>query len=251
MNKMGFYLAIWCAGLAAQTVVVNSRPPDLNDERTLQEKYHITPTEEGLLGALRHESPEVRNFAALRLAAKGDKAAIPAILAALAAENLNGVKIIQASAAAQLGATEGFDALKSMCGDRSWPPSTRMIAAQTMVSVLGRQECLSDIIEVLRSGADDGRASLEDRQASLIALNLLTYRRFKQLTPSQLDEVRNLSARYLRSQNPGVRMVASQCVRDLGGPWAISELRTAIDAERDEAVRDSLSKDLLTVGGGR
>lgn len=251
MNKIGFYLAIGCVALWAQTGQFTRVSPDLNDEQTLQEKYHIVPTEEGLLGALRHESPEVRSFVALRLAARGDKDAISPILAALAAEDLGGVKITQAAAAAELGSAEGFNALKSMCEDRSWSPSMRMVAAQTMVTVVGREECLSDILDVLRLGSDDGQASFDDRQASLIALNLLTYGRFKQVTPAELDEMRAASAPYLRSQDSGVRMAAGMCVRDLGGPRAISQLRAAIGVERDEAVRNSLAKDLLSAGSGR
>jgi HEAT repeat protein len=250
MNKIGLYPAIWCAGLAAQTVAVTSRPPDLNDERTLQDKYHISPTEEGLLGALQHQSPEVRNFAALRLAARGDKAAIPAILAALAAENLDGVKINQAISAAQLGAPEGFNALKGMCEDRAWAPGLRMIAAAGMLNV-GREECLPDVLDVLRSEADRVQTSLEDRQAARSALNLLTYRKFKQITSPQLDEIRGLTAVYLKSPAPDIRMAAGMCIRDLGGPWAISQLRTAIDAEQEAAVRNSLARDLASVGSGR
>jgi HEAT repeat protein len=250
MNKIGLYLAIGCAGLAAQTDRIISGAPDRNEERALEEKYHISPTEEGLLGALTHQSPEVRNFAALRLGARGDKAAIPSILAALAAETVEGVKVTQAISAAQLGATEGVNALKSMCGDTSWSPSMRLVAANGML-VVGSEECLSDVLDVLRLEAPGGQASLDDRQAARSALNLLTYRKFKQLTAGQIDEIRGLSAVYLKSPAPDVRMAAGLCIRDLGGPWAISQLRAAIDSEREEAVRNSLAKDLLSVGNGR
>jgi hypothetical protein len=52
-----------------------------------------------------------------------------------------------------------------------------------MVLGLGRQECLSDILEVLRSAL-----APDDFSGPLIALNLLP--RFKQISPSQLDEMR-------------------------------------------------------------
>jgi hypothetical protein len=39
-------------------------------------------------------------------------------------------------------------------------------------------------------------------------------------------------------------MAAGMCIRDEGGPWAISELLGAIAQERDESVRSSLARDL-------
>lgn len=239
MSKKWLYLVIGCVGLAAQTGKAIAGPPvpDM-DERTLQEKYHIAPTEEGLIGALQHQELVVRSFAAIKLANDGEKAAIRPIMDALAAETVDRVKVVQATSAARLGAPEGFNALKNMCEDRSWSPWMRMTAAQSMVNIAGRQECLSDIIGALRSAPDDF-------DVVVAALNL--FPKFKQIPPSQLDEIRNLSAMYLKSQYAGLRMLASQCVSDLGGPWAISQLRAALDAERDEAVRNSIAKDLFSV----
>jgi hypothetical protein len=182
--------------------------PDM-DEQTLQKKYHIAPTEGGLIGALRHLEVVVRQFAATKLANDGDKAAIRPILDALVAEKVEGVKIGLATAAARLGEPEGFNVLQSMCEDRTWSPTLRMGAAQSMVLGLGRQECLSDILDVLRSEPDD-------HQAVPMALNLLP--RFKQIPPSQLDEVRGLVALYLQSPAPDLRLAAGMCIRDLGGP---------------------------------
>ncbi|MBV9264540.1 MAG: hypothetical protein JO061_00080 [Acidobacteriaceae bacterium] len=241
MNKIVLYLAIGYTGGAAYIgqATAGVPVPDM-DEQTLQQKYHIAPTEQGLIGALQHQEAVVRSFAATKLANDGDKAAIRPILDALATEKLEGNKIILASAAARLGADEGFEALKSMCGDRSWSPTLRMTAAQTMVNVVGRQECLSDILDVLRWEP-------EDHQASFAALNLFAYNRFKQIPPSQLDEIRDVCAMHLKSQDAGLRIAAGMCIRDQGGPWAISQLRLALDAERDTAVRDSIAKDLLSV----
>jgi|SRR5579863_191230 len=242
MSKLTLYFVIGFAGLAAQTLQTNNQAPDV-DERTLQDKYHIVPTEEGLIGALQHQEAAVRSFAAIKLAYDGDKAAIRPILDAMASEKIPGVKIGLATAAAQLGTDEGLNALKSMCEDRNWSPTARMIAAQSMILNVGRQECLSDILDVLRS-AD---ALPEGYPAATIALNLLAYNRFKKIPPSQLDEIRDLCAMYLKNRALGLRMAAGTCIRDQGGPWAISQLRAAIDAEPDEAVRDSLRKDLLSV----
>src|SRR5580704_8053631 len=176
MMKAGLYLVIGCVGLTEQTLQVNRQTPDM-DERTLQEKYHIALTEEGFIGALQHQDSAVRTFAAMRLAYDGDKAAVRPILDALKVEKIDGDRIILATAAAQLGSDEGLNTLKSMCEERSWSPTVRMIAAQSMILDLGRQECLFDIVEVLRS-AD---ASPDDYSAAIIALNVLAFNRFKQM----------------------------------------------------------------------
>src|SRR5580700_6271253 len=108
MHKKWLFLAIACVGLAAHTgkAIAGLPTPDM-DEKTLQEKYHIASTEEGLTGALQHQDSAVRDFAAMRLADNGDKAAIRPILDALEQEKIDGVKVIQASSAARLGSAEG------------------------------------------------------------------------------------------------------------------------------------------------
>jgi HEAT repeat protein len=241
MNKNLLFLVVGCVALAAQTVKITNGegPPVLESgERILQEKYHIAPTEEGLLGALQHRESEVRKLAAGTLAANGDKAAIRPILAALAAETVESNKIFLATAAAELGSAEGFNALKGMCDDRNWSPVQRMIAAQTMDQMLGRQECLSDILEVLWLPADN-------RYADSMALTLLS--QLKQIPPSRLDEIRNLSAVYSKSQASELRMAASHLIRVLGGPWAVSQLQAGQDAEQDENVRSYIAKELSSL----
>lgn len=241
VNKILLYLLIGCAALAAQTYQPSGRQPD-SVEHILQERYHIALTEEGLLGALQRGPSEVRGLAAISLADHGYKDAIGAIMDALSTETLQGAKIGLAVAAGQLGSEQGLSALKGMCGDRSWQPGLRMYAADSMLGFAGREDCLSDVLDVLRSGDP----TPEDRQGVLQALSLL--KRFKHITAGQLDEIRELSASYLKSQAPELRTAAGQCVRDVGGPWAISQLRAAIDAERDESVRVSLRQDLGSIG---
>lgn len=103
-----------------------------------------------------------------------------------------------------------FDALKNMCEDRSSFPALRMGAAQTMVRIVGRDECLSDVLDMLRSGD----AVEEGYSAVTVALNLLTYSGYKRIPPDQIDETRSLCARYLKNENPGLRMLAGMCIRD-------------------------------------
>src|SRR5260370_35042116 len=79
-------------------------------DTTLQD-HHIALTNDALLAALRHPAPNVRPPAALVLATRGEKDAVPAILAALAAETFPGARIGLAYAATELGAEHGFAAL--------------------------------------------------------------------------------------------------------------------------------------------
>lgn len=242
MNKKLLFLVVGCVGLAAQTPQASFHaggpPEQVFDERALQEKFHIAPTEEGLIGALQHRELVVRRFAASWLGRNGDKAAIRPILAALAAETDESDKIILATAAAHLGAAEGFDALKGMCDDRSSSPVLRMSAAQSMLLDLGRQECLSAMLEVLWAPTDY-------HYADWMALGLLS--QLKQVPPSQLDEIRSLSTLYLKNPASDVRMAASHLIRVFGGPWAVSQLQAAQDAEQEENVRTYIAKELSSL----
>jgi HEAT repeat protein len=233
---LGFVLG----GIAqAQVSVIDSTPvPDMT-ERVLQDKYHIAPTKAGLLGALRHERSEVRSFAAMKLAADGQTDAIPSILAALTAETLEGVKITLATAAAQLGAEDGTNALKNMCEDQSWAPTLRMIAAQSMMNNLNGEACLTGVLGVLRSPGDN--------QAAVIGLSLLP--RFKHVSAMDLQEVRDIGGRYLKNEAPELRIAASHVLREVGDSLAASQLRAALATESDDRVRRLMATDLSSIPG--
>ena len=211
--------------------------PDMTDQ-ILQEKYHIAPSKEGFLQALQHESSDVRSFAAIRLAAGGNKDAVPPILAALTVETVSGARIILATAVAQLGADEGMDALKTMCGDPKWSPTLRIAAAQSMLGNLGREDCLAEVVGVLREPGDDV-------QAVGIALSLLP--RFKRVPPGQMEDIRHLSASYLKSPTPALRVAASHYIAKARDASAASELRVALRIEYDETVRRAVAADLSTI----
>ena len=224
----------------AQPQASEGNPVPHLDERALQEKYHIAPTKEGLLAALHHERSDVRSFAAIKLASDQEKDAVPAILAALTAETVPGGKIILATAAAQLGSDEAFEALTQMCDDPSWSPVLRMSAAQSMLGNLGREGCLVGILAVLRSPGDDF-------QAPMMALTLLP--RFKNVPPSEREQIKGFAAMYLRNRNGVLRMTAAHLMRELGDSWAISELQTALAAESDESVQHVIAYELRSAPG--
>src|ERR1035441_8614348 len=257
MKTQSLYLLFGCAvaviAHAAQTSAVNGKPvPDM-DERVLQERYHIVPNKEGLLGALRHERGDVRSFAALKLAADGHKDASPPILAALTVETREGVKITLAIAAAQLGAEDGMKALKSMCEDPSWSPGLRMIAAQGMIGFFGGeaapsaqtalQGCLASAWSVLRS---PGNNLPGDNQAAVMAMNLVA--RIRQVPPTQRQEIRDIGAMYLRDQAPELRMAASRFIREVAGDlWGGAQLRGPLDVEREEPIKMVIARDLAAI----
>jgi HEAT repeat protein len=240
MKKETVYLigSVVLMAHVGQVRAFSSTPtPDMTDQ-LLQEKYHIAPSKEGFLQALQHESPDVRSFAAIRLAAAGQKDAVQPILAALTLETVVGNKIILATAAAQLGADEGVNALKTMCGDQKWSPGLRMTAAQSMIGNLGREDCLPEIVGVLGSSGDD-------IQAVVVALNLLP--RFKQVSAGEMEDIRRISAAYLKSPTAAIRMAASQYIAKVGDLWAASQLKAALQIESDEAIRRIMAAGLSTI----
>ena len=81
MNRNSLRIAVACILVAAaqaqiQTIEGSHPVPDM-DEQTLQEKYHIPLTKDGLLVALHHPSGSVREFAASLLAQWGRRAPSP------------------------------------------------------------------------------------------------------------------------------------------------------------------------------
>jgi hypothetical protein len=155
----------------AQSREVEGNPvPDM-DDHTLWAKYHIPPTTDAWMGALRHERAEVRVLAAMRLASVGYKEAVPSILAAMSSDPLPGARVNQAAAAARLGSQDGVAALERMCQNSGWSPGMRMMAAYTAL-IVGSEGCLGEVLDVLRSREDDPATSQ--------ALHLIT--RFRHLT---------------------------------------------------------------------
>ena len=191
----------------SQSGTTNSRVQPDADDRLLAERYHIAPTKEGLMGALEYPAPEVREYAAIRLAEMGSKEAVPAILSVLSREELPGARIIIASAAFQLGAQEGLAALTAMCQNANWSPVFRMLAATQMMNQ-GREECLVDVLSVLRSG--------EDHEGTVLALNLIP--RFKQLSAANAAEARNLLSQSIASRSPAIRQQTSYALSLIRGP---------------------------------
>jgi HEAT repeat protein len=191
---------------------------------------------------LRHPDPGVRGFGAGRLAAHGERDAIPAILAAMAIEPVPGVQNMMAAAAAQLGSDDGVGALRSRCRNRGWDPILRMAAARYMLD-LGRNDCLGDVLDVLRS--TETSQSVEDNQVVLQALSLIP--QFKSVTPDELREIRTIVPVYFQSKFPWVRATLVSTLRQIGDPWAAEQLRNALTAEQEAYVRASIKSALAAI----
>jgi HEAT repeat protein len=200
------------------------------------EDHHIELTKDALLAALRHPGPGVRPAAAGVLAAQWKNDALPAILEALAATTYPGDRIGLAYVAATLNSEEGVRALVGMCGDRSWDPGLRMVAAQTL-SFRGREDCLPNVIDVLRT--DD------DMSATWTALNLLTL--YSNVPAREMQQIRQLVRVLLRNDNVATRISVGPVLRKWGDAEAMEDLRSALAVEPDENVRGSLAAALKAI----
>jgi len=246
MNRNPLRIAAACILVAtAQAQVQTSEGPPVPDmdEQTLQEKYHIPPTRDGLLGALHHPEGSVRSLAAGFLATAGEKDAVPAILAAMAVEPIPGVQVLMASAAARLGSEDGVKALKIGCEAKRWSPGLRINAALVMVN-LGRNDCLPDVLSLLRSL--EANQSAEDNQAALQGLYLIP--RFKAVSPDELGEIKHIVPVFLRSGFAPTRAAACFALRQMHASWATEDLRNALAVEPEEYVRDAIEKALASIG---
>ena len=89
--------------------------------------------------------------------------------------------------------------------------------------------------------------SSKDEQATAFALHLIP--RFKHVPPDDAAEIRNILARCSKSQSMLLRIGASYALRQIGGPWAVEQLRNAVAVEPDAITRRILAADLAFIEG--
>jgi HEAT repeat protein len=187
--------------------------------------------------ALYDNLPDVRSLAASKLAFAREKDTIPFILAALARESIPVAKIGFASAAAELGVQDGFAALRSMCGGPAWSRVRRMNAANMMVA-LHNEDCLSDVLDILKS-RDESQIVDEGAISALCVLL-----RHSHVPAQELPEIRRLAAAYLRSDNDATRVYASDVLARFGDLSSADDLRRAFPIEHDENVQVAITNAL-------
>lgn len=208
-------------------------------EKILEQKYHTPLTKDALVAALRDNLPDVRGAAAARLSFSGEKDTVPSILAALAIES-SSTKILLASSAAELGAQEGFAALRGMCRDSGWSSIHRMEAANMMVA-LNNEDCLADVLNVLRS--NDSNDAVND-PANMAVYVLL---RHKHIPAEELPRIRGLAQVFLGSENPSIRAGSIDLLEKYGDSLSAEYLRGALAVEQDEAVRKAMAAALRSL----
>jgi len=209
--------------------------------KILEQKYHTPLTKDALVAALRDNLPVVRGAAAARLAFSKEKDTVPSILAALAIESSPSIKILFASSAAELGAQEGFAALRGMCRDSGWSSIDRMQAANMMIG-LKNEGCLADVLNVLRSH-DNNDDAVND--AANMAISILL--QHKHIPAEELPAIRGLAQVFLRSENPAIRGGASDLLEKYGDSLSAEHLRGALAVEQDEAVRKGMAAALRSL----
>lgn len=226
----GIALSVGIAFPVAAEVVVG------DGEMILEQKYHTPLTKDALVAALRDNLPDVRGAAAARLAFSGEKDTVPSILAALAIESTS-TKILLAYSAAELGSQEGFAALRGMCRDSGWSSIDRMQAANMMVG-LKNEDCLADVLNVLRS--NDSNDAVND--AADMAISILL--QHKHIPAEELPAIRGLAQVFLKSENPSIRAGSSDLLEKYGDRLSAECLRVALAVEKDEAVQKGMTEAL-------
>lgn len=205
--------------------------------KILEQKYHTPLTKDALVAALRDDLPVVRGAAAARLAFSGEKDTVPFILAALSVESGTN-KILLASSAAELGAQEGFAALRGMCRDSGWSSIDRMQAANMMVA-LHNEDCLADVLNVLRS--HDNYDAVNDPVNDAVNIAVYVLLQHKHIPAEELPEVRGLAQVFLKSANHSIRGGSSDILEKYGDSLSAEHLRVALAIEQDEAVRKGMA----------
>jgi HEAT repeat protein len=223
-NPIATLVLLALVALATQPAASAGIPISDSDELLIK-KYHLPLTKGALFSALHDADPGIRAQAAAKLAERGEKDALMPILNALASESYPGAKIHMALIVARLGDPAGINALKGLCGDAALSSVLRMSAAQALDD-LGRENCLPDILGVLRSP--------DDLQATDMALNSLIYHH-ENASPAQLQEIRHLVPIFLNDGNVVVRMKASGVLGKFGDYSSVLDLRNALAREESDS----------------
>ncbi len=238
----------WIFALALAASVGQSPPrafagvPIVDGEQAFLARYGILPSKYSLFAALHDPDFEVRGFAASKLAAMGQNDALPFIMALAANETSPPRRLILLYPAAQLGSEEAVATLEGMCHDAGLGPSFRISAASVML-FLARENCLDDVVDVLRTHF--GPHSGEGQVALLGALTLLpTFRHF---SPADLAEIRRLTSPLLKSERMMVRVYASGLLGKLGDASSAEDLRTSLAGETDETARKAMTSALASL----
>jgi HEAT repeat protein len=207
----------------------------------LLREHHIELTGPALVRALKNPDASVRYLAAMKLAEDKTVDAVPAIEDALATEGVPRDRVNIALALALLGDQTGLAELKKACADSNFNPEFRLYAATYMFDLHSQtEECLRAAEEIVTSK----NATFGDR---ISALSLLP--QFRNLSAEESKKLFQLVVDRLVDPEPTVQMAASAALASLGNQAAVPILRSAIEREKDEGIREVFKKDLGKLQG--
>ena len=189
------------------------------------------------MAALHSKNWEIQSDAALELASKGIKDAIPEITALLDERSELGERINLAGMLAQLGDEQGVQMLQAYCVDPSVRIDNRMRAADTLVRY-DPKSCPQTLI-----------AGLQEDIFRVQALAMIPH--FKQLTPDESAEVRTLLLKSLSDKDGDVRIQAAEVIWELHDESFIPALESAIAGEPESPVRKAMQDHLERLQGKR
>lgn len=171
--------------------------------------------------------------AAQKLAQDQMREAIPAIVAALFNETVQGTQVNIAFALAQLGDKTGFESLNSTCHRANDEAGLRMRAAAYLLD-LHNESCLDAVIDVAQSDFDFSSRT--------VAISLLP--QFRQVSEDDSQRIRNVVEEALLDKTAAVRLNASNALATLGTASTIPYLERAVTSEKDATVRSQMELDL-------
>jgi HEAT repeat protein len=183
--------------------------------------------------ALHNPDPDVRGVAAGVLAERRDVASIPLLRAALSAESAPKAKIAISNALAELDRQRGGLALIALCNNPNAPATNRLSAALSVLD-LGRNDCLTSVVNLLSSSPDAA-----SRGMGLSYLSRITS------SPDDLQpRVQLILVKGLADPTAANREHASEALSVLGDGSAAKALELAIRNEKDLPVRSQMEHDL-------
>ncbi len=194
------------------------------------QRHHVELSEVSLIQALHSPDKEVRGLAAAELADLKFTWALPEILHAAERENDAQTQVNLASAATWLGSDQGLHMLTGICKNSTVSALVRMQAARSVFD----RHCFPSLVEMMRPTAET--------DVRIVALELAS--QIKPRTAQETQAVLASALDALQDRDLRIRLQACEALRWLNDPRAIQPLRTAINLEQEEAVRQQMKSSL-------
>lgn len=180
----------------------------------------------------------VRALASVELSGRKAYSSLPVIMGAARRESQEFVQADLYAAALGLGSLAALSALEEICSVPARKVDARLEAARALFRV-GDHRCFRAIADLMSPSEKP-----EDRVAAWYLLAQLHDR-----TREETDAVFQGLLPALYEADERIRSEASTGFRMLGDPLAAEPLRTAISAERNDALRQGMQEDLASILG--